>query len=240
MKKRRRIKVEVGSGNIFADLGLPDAEEHAAQGGSWWCSFTGSSRHASSLRLPAAKLHRHQAARPVERSARPLPGLFHRTADADAHRVRPGCRNHRAAAAEQEGQAGQDHVQRQGGVSGRPIGDRVFHQKFGNGNDTGVDGNKLTIAFDKAGEKRVADTENRCPLFLAALLSSAWWSAAAWTRPTTGSPSAPAVVTSASLTISGRRGFAPVRTRCPAQRAPELCNSLRRSPWFEACWRSAR
>ena len=27
MRKRRRIKVEVGSGNIFADLGLPDAEE---------------------------------------------------------------------------------------------------------------------------------------------------------------------------------------------------------------------
>jgi len=28
MKRRaRRIKVEAGSGNIFADLGLPDAEE---------------------------------------------------------------------------------------------------------------------------------------------------------------------------------------------------------------------
>lgn len=27
MKKRSRIKFEVGSGNIFADLGLPDAEE---------------------------------------------------------------------------------------------------------------------------------------------------------------------------------------------------------------------
>jgi len=29
--------------------------------------------------------------------------------------------------------------------------DRVFHQKFGNGNVVVVDGNKLTIAFDKAG-----------------------------------------------------------------------------------------
>lgn len=28
MKKKRTIKVEVGSGNIFADLGLPNAEEH--------------------------------------------------------------------------------------------------------------------------------------------------------------------------------------------------------------------
>jgi predicted XRE-type DNA-binding protein len=27
MKKKSRIKVEVGSGNIFADLGLPDADE---------------------------------------------------------------------------------------------------------------------------------------------------------------------------------------------------------------------
>ncbi|MEX0751415.1 MAG: UvrD-helicase domain-containing protein [Xanthobacteraceae bacterium] len=37
-------------------------------------------------------------------------------------------------------------------------GDRVFHQKFGNGHVTAVDGNKLTIAFDKAGEKRVVDS----------------------------------------------------------------------------------
>jgi len=31
----------------------------------------------------------------------------------------------------------------------------VFHLKFGNGNVVAVDGNKLTIAFDKAGEKWV-------------------------------------------------------------------------------------
>jgi DNA helicase-2/ATP-dependent DNA helicase PcrA len=37
-------------------------------------------------------------------------------------------------------------------------GDRVFHQKFGNGNVVAVDGNKLTILFDKAGEKRVVDS----------------------------------------------------------------------------------
>ena len=37
------------------------------------------------------------------------------------------------------------------------VGDRVFHQKFGNGNVTAIDGNKLTIAFDRAGEKRVVD-----------------------------------------------------------------------------------
>jgi DNA helicase-2/ATP-dependent DNA helicase PcrA len=38
------------------------------------------------------------------------------------------------------------------------IGERVFHLKFGNGNVTAVDGNKLTIHFDKAGEKRVVDS----------------------------------------------------------------------------------
>ena len=37
------------------------------------------------------------------------------------------------------------------------VGDRVFHQKFGNGNVSAVEGNKLTIEFDKAGQKRVLD-----------------------------------------------------------------------------------
>jgi DNA helicase-2/ATP-dependent DNA helicase PcrA len=43
-------------------------------------------------------------------------------------------------------------------VSHFSLGDRVFHLKFGNGNVIAVDGNKLTIAFDKAGEKRVVDS----------------------------------------------------------------------------------
>lgn len=37
------------------------------------------------------------------------------------------------------------------------VGDRVFHQKFGNGNISAIEGNKLTIDFDKAGQKRVLD-----------------------------------------------------------------------------------
>ncbi len=37
-------------------------------------------------------------------------------------------------------------------------GDRVFHQKFGYGSVKGVEGNKLTVSFDKAGEKKVIDT----------------------------------------------------------------------------------
>ena len=45
-----------------------------------------------------------------------------------------------------------------GAASSFAVGERVFHQKFGNGDVTVVDGNKLTIHFDKAGEKRVVDS----------------------------------------------------------------------------------
>jgi DNA helicase-2/ATP-dependent DNA helicase PcrA len=45
-----------------------------------------------------------------------------------------------------------------GTTSAFTLGDRVFHQKFGNGNVVAIDGNKLTIQFDKAGEKRVVDS----------------------------------------------------------------------------------
>ncbi|HKH02579.1 MAG TPA: UvrD-helicase domain-containing protein [Bradyrhizobium sp.] len=36
--------------------------------------------------------------------------------------------------------------------------DRVFHQKFGYGQVVKIDGNKLTIVFEKAGEKKVVDS----------------------------------------------------------------------------------
>jgi DNA helicase-2/ATP-dependent DNA helicase PcrA len=45
-----------------------------------------------------------------------------------------------------------------GTVSEYALDDRVFHQKFGYGHVVKVDGNKLTIAFDKAGEKKVVDS----------------------------------------------------------------------------------
>jgi DNA helicase II / ATP-dependent DNA helicase PcrA len=45
-----------------------------------------------------------------------------------------------------------------GTVSEFSLDDRVFHQKFGYGRVVKVDGNKLTIAFDKAGEKKVVDS----------------------------------------------------------------------------------
>ncbi len=43
-------------------------------------------------------------------------------------------------------------------ISRYSVGDRVFHQKFGNGTVAEVDGEKLSIDFDRAGRKRVVDS----------------------------------------------------------------------------------
>ena len=39
-----------------------------------------------------------------------------------------------------------------------PVGTRIFHLKFGYGTIASVDGNKLTVEFEKAGRKRVLDS----------------------------------------------------------------------------------
>ena len=39
-------------------------------------------------------------------------------------------------------------------------GGRVFHQKFGMGNITHIDGDKLEIAFDRAGSKKACKRES--------------------------------------------------------------------------------
>jgi DNA helicase-2/ATP-dependent DNA helicase PcrA len=41
---------------------------------------------------------------------------------------------------------------------GLAIGERVFHQKFGYGRVAEIDGNKLTVDFVKAGQKKVVDS----------------------------------------------------------------------------------
>ncbi|HEY9211437.1 MAG TPA: ATP-dependent DNA helicase, partial [Ancylobacter sp.] len=45
-----------------------------------------------------------------------------------------------------------------GGGAGFSTGQRVFHQKFGYGDILATEGNKLTVQFDKAGEKKVLDS----------------------------------------------------------------------------------
>ena len=94
-------------------------------------------------------------------------------ADYDADGVVPGFRDGRASRrrldrAKPDGPRRQPRVpltiegelvaKSTGTVSAFTVGDRVFHQKFGNGNVSAVDGNKLTIQFDRAGEKRVVDS----------------------------------------------------------------------------------
>ena len=44
------------------------------------------------------------------------------------------------------------------GKSKFAIGERVFHQKFGYGRVTSVDGQKLTVDFDHSGPKKVVDS----------------------------------------------------------------------------------
>src|SRR5262249_32345632 len=68
---------------------------------------------------------------------------------------RTGSTNRRAGALTIEGEL---VAKSTGTVSPYTVGDRVFHLKFGNGNVTHVEGNKLIIQFDKAGEKRVLDS----------------------------------------------------------------------------------
>ena len=43
-------------------------------------------------------------------------------------------------------------------ASGFNVRDRVFHIKFGPGTVAAIDGNKLTVDFDKAGRKMVLDS----------------------------------------------------------------------------------
>jgi DNA helicase-2/ATP-dependent DNA helicase PcrA len=38
------------------------------------------------------------------------------------------------------------------------LGERVFHVKFGYGKVSHIEGNKLTVAFEQAGEKKVIDS----------------------------------------------------------------------------------
>jgi DNA helicase II / ATP-dependent DNA helicase PcrA len=54
-----------------------------------------------------------------------------------------------------EGELVASSTDRGGGYS---LGERVFHQKFGYGLVAEIDGNKLTVDFDKAGRKRVVDS----------------------------------------------------------------------------------
>jgi DNA helicase-2/ATP-dependent DNA helicase PcrA len=57
-----------------------------------------------------------------------------------------------------DGQAKLVAVSEPSAGAGWSKGERVFHQKFGYGHVRGIEGNKLTVVFEKAGEKKVIDS----------------------------------------------------------------------------------
>ncbi|GIL01036.1 MAG: DNA helicase [Alphaproteobacteria bacterium] len=101
---------------------------------------------------------RFDTADPFTRSGYSSPGWQRaRQRDSDAARTNWGSRSGPQTKARViEGELVAASVNRP--ASGFAIGDRVFHMKFGNGNIVAIDGNKLTIDFDRAGQKRVLDS----------------------------------------------------------------------------------
>jgi DNA helicase-2/ATP-dependent DNA helicase PcrA len=61
------------------------------------------------------------------------------------------------AARRAQGQVAWEQPARPARAEKIPVGQRVFHQKFGYGHVTSVDDDKLDIEFEKAGQKRVMD-----------------------------------------------------------------------------------
>ena len=81
-----------------------------------------------------------------------------RRAQAATSTLAPGALRGRVQAIEGEGRLIATSDPSAGKAGGYVRGARVFHQKFGYGVVTLVEGNKLTVAFDKAGEKKVIDS----------------------------------------------------------------------------------
>ena len=84
-------------------------------------------------------------------------GLETRAAQADGYNS-PGWRRlqaHAGARSVSRSRAAKASVIDAEAVVRHSVGERVFHQKFGYGAITGIEGDKLEIAFDKAGPKKV-------------------------------------------------------------------------------------
>ena len=83
--------------------------------------------------------------------------LFNKASKADAYNS-PGWRRMQSRSAQrgtsQPSEARNMVIDSQA-VSSFGLGDRVFHQKFGYGAVTGIEGDKLEVAFEKAGVKKV-------------------------------------------------------------------------------------
>lgn len=80
-----------------------------------------------------------------------------RVADADVYNS-PGWKRMQSRASQRAGSArsaGRNTVIDASVISAYTVGERVFHQKFGYGSITAIEGDKLEVAFEKAGTKKV-------------------------------------------------------------------------------------
>ncbi len=83
----------------------------------------------------------------------------HIEAEADLGLYAPGRSSHRDSSGyEKKAPIRQTQIERTSMDGELTTGDRVFHEKFGNGVVVHIDGQKLDINFDNAGQKRVMDS----------------------------------------------------------------------------------
>jgi DNA helicase II / ATP-dependent DNA helicase PcrA len=146
------------------ELPAPNVEITESKGGSGWggSSGYGPSRFdnvesfGSSYATPGWQ--RAQANRARSQSGRKgqAGGGFNESQSPFSSRVEPGgfARSPRSPMTIE----GELIAKSTGTTSEFNLADRVFHQKFGYGQVVKIDGNKLTIAFEKAGEKKVVDS----------------------------------------------------------------------------------
>jgi len=87
-------------------------------------------------------------------AARPAADIETRASEANVYNS-PGWRRMQARAGTRTPNQPRKSVIELDAVSSYAMGERVFHQKFGYGSVIGVEGDKLEIAFDKAGTKKV-------------------------------------------------------------------------------------
>jgi DNA helicase II / ATP-dependent DNA helicase PcrA len=148
------------------ELPAPNVEITESKGGSGWggSSGYGPSRFdnvesfGSSYSTPGwqraqANRARGQSGRQEKRQGQ-AGGGFNESQSPFSHRSDGFSRNKRAPMTIE----GELVAKSTGTTSEFSLGDRVFHQKFGYGEVVKIDGNKLTIAFEKAGEKKVVDS----------------------------------------------------------------------------------
>ncbi len=91
------------------------------------------------------------------RAERKVSALEERVARADAYNS-PGWKRMQSRTRQRPGGAAAVVIDQRAAPAAEPaheIGARIFHQKFGYGRVTAVEGDKLTVDFEKAGEKKV-------------------------------------------------------------------------------------